>query len=136
MASFFDAVSSTVRILQIHQPLKQEHLPLVRRLKNVEQLRLARQHIDNAAFDELASSAPPVWPRLSAIEQLGYANGSDGARILRFIAARNASTEPEEPGYSSVARPCRLRDFHLFTGWGVTEVPGWLMQEIERLMCL
>ncbi|EJD33126.1 hypothetical protein AURDEDRAFT_189096 [Auricularia subglabra TFB-10046 SS5] len=134
MASFLDAVSATVRGLYLHQRLTVEHLAVLHRLKNVEELAFIdtpKKTIDKATLDRLSSSDPPIWPRLTVLRDLAYAEGLD-EHILHLLAARNPPLEPEGTASpSTTALPCRLRELN-FNG----AAPGWLVQEVARALAL
>ncbi|EJD35615.1 hypothetical protein AURDEDRAFT_130547 [Auricularia subglabra TFB-10046 SS5] len=137
MSSFFDAVSPTARILGTTQPLTSEGLSVLKRLKNVEELCLSQKPI--AALNQLTSSDPLIWPRLSVLQEVGYTDRS-GAHILRLIAARNietrAASEEHGPQVAGTVQPCKLRELQFDAGYGNPEVPGWLVQEVKRLLRL
>ncbi|EJD35610.1 hypothetical protein AURDEDRAFT_175338 [Auricularia subglabra TFB-10046 SS5] len=131
---FLDVVSPTVRILRLHRGLTLQHLAIVRRLQNVDELHLGYQAIHPAALDQLAgsleSSDSPIWPRLSVLQELGYADGS-GAHILRFVLSRNVGAATQSTG----ARPCKLREVRFLDHPG-HHVPLWIVQEVNRVLGL
>ncbi|EJD51757.1 hypothetical protein AURDEDRAFT_159496 [Auricularia subglabra TFB-10046 SS5] len=85
--------------------------------------------IEEPVLTHLATSDPPVWPRLATLTNLRYTQGM-GEHVLALIASRN-SEPPAVPitGSSPPARPCRFRKVEFWN-----EVPAWLEHEIDRLL--
>ncbi|EJD36783.1 hypothetical protein AURDEDRAFT_174146 [Auricularia subglabra TFB-10046 SS5] len=135
MTSFLDAVSPTVRRLRLCYRLKKQHLAILQRLQNIEELRLSYlplKPIGRSALDQLASTDPPIWPRLTTLWDVMFVTGL-GDHLLGLVAARNPTpgVDGNDPRSGSAGRPCRLREITFRN-----PAPEWLVQELDRLLRL
>ncbi|EJD36793.1 hypothetical protein AURDEDRAFT_174156 [Auricularia subglabra TFB-10046 SS5] len=133
LVPFLEAVSPTVRFLNLGYPINDDCLSIVARLQNIEQLQSWPSAIDLAdpALARLVSNHPPIWPRLARIIGLRCPPG-DGSYdgILRLIAART-SAQRSEAVEQDVARPVKLLQVEFEKG-----APEWLVAEVDRLLTL
>ncbi|EJD35605.1 hypothetical protein AURDEDRAFT_175333 [Auricularia subglabra TFB-10046 SS5] len=135
IVSFIDAISPTVRSLSLLCAFTADTFPFLARLHQLEQLAFIGLPgcIHNSVLQLLATSDPPIWPRLTRIKNVRYVADQvwSSEAILQFIASRNIPAgDSEGPGADvHTARPCKLVEV------GFDEVSSrWLVAEVDRLL--